>query len=268
MNLREKDGPKTDAPPVTQNDATTQASYQVYFTSGYYDRRYPSPNRSMWTRITTLLRPGGAVLDFGCGSGRYLLGLQGLAGRAIGFDVSKAALATLRQKAKAHDWHDLQILGPEASALDGAIDAEGPVDLVLCLFGVLGHITDPGARADALRRMRRALKPELGRMLISVPNKARRFRAEQADAVLPGLVRYSRRTDDGRDVALNYQLFEPDMLIRELTGAGFDVHRVTCESVLPESWLLHNAAARALDAILTPICPARWGYGICAEVSC
>lgn len=268
MSVQETDRPGTQSKPVPPNDATNQAAYQVYFTSGFYDRRYPSPNRSMWKRITTLMHPGAAVLDFGCGSGRYLLGLYGLAGRAIGFDVSDAALATVRQKARAQGWHDVQVIGPDAAALDRAIEADGPVDLVLCLFGVLGHITDVTARADALMRIRRALKPASGRLLISVPNRARRFRAEQASAVSQGLVRYTRRTEDGRDVVLNYQLFDPDMLVAELADAGFRVHAIGCESVLPESWLLHNGAARWLDGILTPMCPARWGYGICAEVSC
>ncbi|WP_298841307.1 bifunctional 2-polyprenyl-6-hydroxyphenol methylase/3-demethylubiquinol 3-O-methyltransferase UbiG [uncultured Roseobacter sp.] len=268
MTVHETEKPDADTPPVTPGDATTRASYQLYFTSGFYDRRYPSPNRTMWRRITHLLGPDAAVLDFGCGSGRYLLRLQGLVSRAAGFDVSPAALETVRARAAASGWTDLAVIGPETTDLDHYIEVSGRVDLVLCLFGVLGHITDPAARADALGRMRAALKPGAGRLLISVPNRARRFRSEQTDSARDGLVHYRRRTDDGQDVVLHYQLFDPQKLTRELTAAGFALERLSCESVLPESWLLHNGLARWIDRLLTPVCPVRWGYGICAEASC
>ncbi|MEM9578145.1 MAG: class I SAM-dependent methyltransferase [Pseudomonadota bacterium] len=257
------DHPETGAPAeVSQGDA-----YQLYFRSGFYDRRYPSPNRSMWRRIERKLSPEKSVLDFGCGSGRYLLRLRGLVRRAIGFDVSPAALETLRQRADAQGWGALVILGPDPAALDAHVKEEGPVDLVLCLFGVVGHITDPDTRAEALVRMRKALKPGSGRLLISVPNRARRFRAEQAEAG-GALVRYERHTEEGARVVLDYQLFDPPMLVRELSQAGFTLRRMSCESVLPETWLLHNAALRWLDGLLTPWCPTRWGYGIYAEASC
>lgn len=249
-----------------ENDAITQASYQLYFDSGLYDKRYPSPNQTMWRKIEALVSPSKAVLDFGCGSGRYLLRLRGRVARAVGFDVSPAALRTMRDRGR--DWPELSVIGPEAEALDDHIHTHGSVDLVLCLFGVLGHITEHGARAEALLRMRRALKPDTGRLLISVPNQARRFRAEQAQNGGDNKVCYQRQTDDGGVVVLNYQLFDPEMLISELAEAGFNLHRIGCESILPESWLLHMPVLRWLDGTIAPFCPARWGYGIYAEVSC
>lgn len=249
-----------------ESDARTQASYHLYFTSGLYDRRYPAPNQTMWRRIRALVSPDSAVLDFGCGSGRYLLRLRGEVARAIGFDVSPAALEALRTRGAG--WAELVVLGPDARALDRHIASQGQVDLALCLFGVLGHITEAKARAEALRRMHASLKPGSGRLLISVPNRARRFRAEQARSGSLGPICYQRATEDGGLVVLNYQLFDPAMLAAELAAAGFRLHRIGCESVLPESWLLHYAALRWLDAALTPLCPARWGYGIYAEASC
>ena len=263
MTVQGKEAPVPDAVLDAQSAATNKASYQIYFTSGLYDRRYPSPNRTMWNRIETHLTARTAVLDFGCGSGRYLLRLRGRVARAIGFDVSDAALATLR--ARAADWTELTVIGPAPGDLDVHLAEAGKVDLVLCLFGVLGHITDPTARRDALVRMRQALEPGSGRLLISVPNRARRFQAEQG---ANGLVQYKRQTETGALVVLNYQLFDPEMLASELAEAGFDLCRIGCESILPESWLLHNAALRWIDGLLTPLCPARWGYGIFAEASC
>ncbi|SFG03140.1 class I SAM-dependent methyltransferase [Roseobacter denitrificans] len=261
--------PPSATPPITTADATTQASYHLYFSSGLYDLRYPSPNRIMWQRIEQFLHAGAAVLDFGCGSGRYLMRLQGRVARAAGFDVSPTALETIRERAARSEWHDLHVLGPDEADIADHTKAYGQVDLVLCLFGVLGHITDETARAQALLRMREALKPDSGRVLISVPNRARRFRAEQArNRDTSGLVRYSRRTEDGQNVVLNYQLFDPEKLVQELAAAGFNLRRIGCESVLPESWLLRNGLARRLDALLTPLCPPRWGYGIYAEASC
>lgn len=221
----------------------------------------------MWRRIEALLSPDTSVLDFGCGSGRYVLRLQGRVARAIGFDVSQAALETLEERASARGWQDLVVLGPEPEALDAHVWSEGQVDLTLCLFGVLGHITDLAARAEALLRMRRALKPGTGRLLISVPNKARRFSAEQA-AAGSSLICYRRETETGAAVVLDYQLFDPEMLVSELKAAGFFLRKVGSESVLPESWLLNHAVLRWIDGLLTPWCPARWGYGIYAEAVC
>ncbi len=262
MTLHPKPTPPLAAEPLPQPDA-----YRLYYSSGFYDRRYPSPNRTMWRRIESLLSPVASVLDFGCGNGRYLLRLHGRVARAIGFDVSRAALETIRARAAAQDWRDLVVLGPEPEALDAHVWSEGQVDVALCLFGVLGHITDPGARADALLRIRRALKPGAGRLLISVPNHARRFAPEQA-AAGGTLIRYHRETETGDTLSLDYQLFDPDMLVAELTAAGFVLCKIGCESVLPESWLLNHAALRWLDGLMTPWCPARWGYGIYAEAAC
>lgn len=247
-------------------DAQTRSAYQRYFNSGYYDQRYPTPNRSMWRRIKKLLKSRSRVLDYGCGSGRYLFALRGFVDRAIGFDISPAALALVRERASRIKWDELSVVGPSTKELEDYISNNGQVDLILCLFGVLGHITDPAERASSLQRMHRALDPNTGRLLISVPNIARRFRKEQRDGVENGLVSYSREIN-GAPMHLNYQLFDPERFLRELETAGFQVHCIKAESVFPESYLLHSVTARWLDSFLTPICPKSWGYGLVAEAS-
>lgn len=251
-------------------DTLTAQSYQVYFRSGLYDRRYPTPNRTMLRRILARVSPQTAVLDFGCGTGRYLLRLQGRVARAAGYDVSPEAIGLVRARADAQGWTDLAVLGPQASDLSAYIARAGRVDLVLCLFGVLGHIADPEARAGALAQMRETLVPGAGRLMVSVPNKARRFRAEQRHGGLAGqrdLVQYTRHAN-GADVVLNYQLYDVERLRSELGAAGFTVLRMGCESVLSETLLTRWTLARWIDQCLVPICPTRWGYGIYAEASC
>src|SRR5580704_15837906 len=76
-------------------------SYDRYYETGLYDRRYPVPNRRILELILSELGPaGGRVLDFGCGSGRYALPLAALPGiEVFGYDVSAAAIQELRRRA-------------------------------------------------------------------------------------------------------------------------------------------------------------------------
>lgn len=251
----------------TPTDTQTQRSYQLYFSSGFYDQRYPIPNRRMWRRILSRITPDSRVLDYGCGSGRYLFAMRAHVARAVGFDVSVAALNLVRARAGVENWTTLDVIGPDETDLDGYVARHGRLDVALCLFGVLGHITDPDARHAALVRIKDALVPDTGRLLISVPNRARRFRKEQTKSTTAGLVSYTRKVD-GEDMHLNYHLFDPASIRAELQAAGFTVHSVRCESVLPESWLLRSVIASWCDDLLSLICPVRWGYGIVVDASC
>ncbi len=238
-------------------------AYATYYSSGHYDQRYPGPNPTVWRRILDHVTPQTRLVDYGCGSGRYLLALRPYVGSAAGFDISAEALGLLA--AQAQDWEELAILGPDPALLERYVAREGQADVVLCLFGVLAHITDPAARHRALEQIARTLKPGAGRLLISVPNAARRFKAEQrrGDA---GRISYTREMN-GQQVAFAYQLYTPARLTQELSDAGLTLCKIGAESVFSENWLLTKPWARALDAVLTPLCPARWGYGIYAEVS-
>lgn len=251
-------------PPVP--DTGLKAAYQAYFLSGHYDRRYPRPNLTTWRRILAALPEKAHVLDFGCGNGRYLLPLRPHVARAAGYDISPAAIALLRERATALGWRDLAILGPDPNDLPAYVARSGSVDVVLCLFGVLAHIADPVERHGALGQMKAALAPGDGRLILSVPNRARRFRKEQraAGPAADGLIEYERHLGHTH-LLLPYQLYDPARLRRELAAAGFRLTSMRAESVLPESWLLNHRLARWVDRALTPLCPAAWGYGILAE---
>ncbi len=258
------------ADPITPpEDQVTETglsqSYRTYYTTGHYDRRYPRPNQTTLDRIRTHLTPQTHLIDFGCGNGRYLLAMHGHVARAAGFDISSDALDMLTARAADMGWDDLAILGPDPEALTTYRNAQGPVDVVLCLFGVLAHIDDPAIRAEKLKALHGLLKPSQGRLLLSLPNRRRRFLAEQREAGpdAEGRIRY-RREMDGTSVDLPYQLFDPERLQAELTTAGFVLEDIRSESVFPENWLTNSAIWRALDRLLNPLCPARWGYGIWA----
>ncbi|MGZ2260169.1 class I SAM-dependent methyltransferase [Roseobacter sp. A03A-229] len=243
----------------------TEGSYRLYFRSGHYDRRYPNPNLSTWQRILELLPQGGHVIDYGCGNGRYLLRLRERAGVAAGFDINAAALEMLAERAVEMGWTDLKVLGPDADALAAHVRSRGPADLMLCLFGVLAHIEAREDRLAVLRQMRRLLRKDTGRLLISVPNRRRRFRREQRQAGpgAKGLIRYTR-VMQGAEVTLPYQLYDPDRLQEELAEAGFWIQSIRAESVLPESVLTTYPTMRWLDSWLTRVCPAALGYGLIA----
>jgi SAM-dependent methyltransferase len=241
------------------NDAVGKP-YDLYFASGTYDRRYPRPNPALLARARALLTPDAHVIDYGCGSGRYLVPLRPYLGRAAGFDICDTALGLLRARLADGAGAPVAVLGPDPTDLAAHVARHGRADLALCLFGVLAHVTPHAARAEVLARLRGLLRPG-GRLLVSVPNRHRRFAREQRAAAPGGEILY-RRDIEGGSISLPYQLFDPGSLAAELTAAGFAPEGVWAESVLPEAWLTGGGIARALDAGLMPLCPPRWGYGI------
>ena len=210
--------------------------YETYFASGHYDRRYPVPNPTVLRLIRQRLPQGGHLLDYGCGSGRYLLALRRQAGIAAGFDVCQAALARLRQNiVRAEDAGHVLAIGPDPADIDRHLRRHGPADTVLCLFGVLSHIEGRAERRQTLRHLAGCLKPGTGRLILSVPNRARRFLSEQrAQPGGGGEIRYRRDLGEV-SLELSYMLFDLDTLREELEGAGFALEHVGAESLVPES---------------------------------
>lgn len=100
------------------------------------------------------LRPGFRVLDFGCGTGSYLLEsakLVGEAGMVYALDVNPLAVRRAQQIADKGDLPNVvTILSDCASGL-----SDGSVDVVL-LYDILHHLSD---RDDVLREIHRVLKP-------------------------------------------------------------------------------------------------------------
>lgn len=208
--------------------------YEQYFDSGTYDRRYPLPNPRVIALLEELLSSDSVVLDYGCGSGRYLLPLGQQARLAIGFDICTAALNSARERISKSVAHRYRLTGPEEERFEEAVSRHGPVDLALCLFGVLAHVDTPDKRRDLLAKLRASLCPDRGRLVISVPNRLRRFREEQRQFAGKDQITYVRETETG-PLELTYRLYDPSSLQQELEAAGFLVDFVVAESVLPES---------------------------------
>ena len=163
-----------------------RSTYNQYFSSGFYKKRYPRINQCTAKFIEQYIlqkRQSTSqtrhILDYGCGNGRYLLNLlkHHRALQFIAYDISPAPLEILQ--------HDLQAIDAEPNVtIISHFDAlyqhmqrhhtTTPIDAALLLFGVLSHIASPIQRQDVLRFLRLHLGQQ-GHLILSVPNKRRRF---------------------------------------------------------------------------------------------
>lgn len=237
-------------------------NYKIYFASGEYDRRYQGPNRRMLRKAKSLLPVGGRFLDYGCGYGRYLLPLASDARHAIGFDICLEAFEAVKRFMGANTPPSVQLTGPAPAQLLRAAEQVDGVDLALCLFGVLAHIDDAAARAETLSLLGRCLAPD-GVLLVSVPNRRRRFLAEQKATNGQAQIRYTRVLD-GVSLSMSYQLYDCEWLAAELESAGFRVDSMGAESFLPEAVVCRYRWLGWVDDWICRFLPARFGYGIFA----
>jgi tRNA (uracil-5-)-methyltransferase TRM9 len=270
--LLQEFAPPAGRPPAAAVDM--QRSYDRYFATGLYASRYPAPNPHMLDLILGELAPlGGRILDFGCGNGRYALPLAQMPGVSVfGYDISAVALQELerRRAALPQAVPALETLCGSFEDLDRRLADEPGFDLVILLFGVLGHIEQRSQRLAVLRGLRRRLRPG-GRLIATVPNRSRRFRAEQVAArkliaegtLEQGDIRYRRHA--GSDaIELYYHLYSPAEFVAELTEAGFTVAPLRAESVLTERAVLASPLAAAADAALRRVTPVSLAYGFVA----
>lgn len=245
-------------------DRDLVAIYEAYYASHTYDGRYPRPNPGT---VDFLQRQGltrcSAVLDLGCGSGRYALAwLARSPGHLTACDPSAQALHLLQARAQALG------VGARMDLVQGDLGAVlGPArfDGFLLMFGVLGLLGDRSTRVATLRRLQALARPG-ARLALSVPNVWRREPLAHLQAwwrrpQQPHDIDCLRRID-GRWRQIRYHLYGVRDLREELAEGGWCLQGLEAESLCPESWVSRWPALARWDGALQRVVPAAWGYGL------
>lgn len=118
-----------------------------------WDARFPNDGPAFSAAVAELgLRPGDAVLDAGCGTGRALAPLRRAVGRAgyvIGADLTPAMLEAA---ARAGRLQDAQLVLADVARLPLLAES---LDAVFAA-GLIGHLPEP---VENLRELARVVKP-------------------------------------------------------------------------------------------------------------
>lgn len=252
-------------------DATAD-TYDRYFENDGYRSRYPGPNPST---LDYLLRHGAAqanaILDFGCGNGRYSLALLAHSKAEItGYDISAASLAEFEHHLLHTPYRSRVRLVHRNWTRLGRTPR---YDMILMLFGVLSHLGDRDTRIATLARLRGLMRPN-GRLVLSVPSALRRrprdllkwSLARRLQVALPpfneqGNIHFTRHVD-GKALTFFYHLYALRELRGELRAAGFAPQACEAESLLPEWWIAQSRALSKLDRMASRWLPPALGYGI------
>lgn len=242
------------------------SSYNRYFSSGVYTLRYPNVNQHTLTFIDRYMKKRRSkthVLDYGCGDGRYLTAIlqQHPKAHFTAFDIASAPLKELEKKLLRTQAIQRVSIVDDFAVLLQHLKAGHTIDIALVLFGVFSHIQSAKQRQELLQYIRESIIPTCGKLILSVPNKARRFRALQKEQNNHE-VQYTRHIHL-QDVTFYYHLYSVSSITAELEQAGFTLTEVRAESLLPESWVTRFPLLLGkLDKQLCKILPADWGYGI------
>lgn len=248
-------------------------SYDQYFASRLYDRRYPQPNPSTFAAVVGEIGAHGhRVLDVGCGNGRYADALlERSEATVVACDVSRKAIDELSSRCARHiTGGRLRAVHGDLSVVASNLEGDARFDVAIMLFGVLGHIYSRALRRQTLAAVRDLLRPG-GRLVVTVPNAARRFAKQQAAAqglvqgghLEAGDVLYERAASDVV-VKMYYHLYTVAEFTEDLEQTGFRLIHLRAESILPESGVVRSTMLRGLDRVLAAVVPLRYAYGFLA----
>ncbi|SHO56757.1 class I SAM-dependent methyltransferase [Vibrio quintilis] len=256
------------------NIPETAKAYNSYHGIGLYNTRYPQANARVLHiifNVLSALPTQCRILDYGCGYGRYLYPiLRQTRHHIYGYDISEVAIK--QAMINLSMFQERIALFTQPDELDDALrdtDGDGNIDAGLLLFGVLSHLKGKEQRIKLLKWFYDHLHPDHGRLILSVPNRQRRFlyhqwknkRHHPEDPA--GDITY-HRIQSGRKIPLYYHLYRDSELKDELEKAGFELEQFTAESFLPERTVIHSPFISKLDHRLCQLIPASAGYGILA----
>jgi len=244
--------------PSTQ---ASEQSYDLYYETGYYAQRYPRANQRVMGVLRKLITDKAIrrVLDYGCGNGRYLVPVLQLGGvTACGFDISVKSLDALKGRLQQAGLHDqAHLIHKDPNQITTHYGPDKP-QLAMMMFGVLSHIPTQESRIEVLKQIRALLQDGAGSLVLSVPNRHRRFVKAQNRT---HDVAYQRQCEDNT-IALTYHLYDPKTIRADLEAAGFTVQSIQTESIFPEAWVTNHKALGWIDGVLSRLTPPRFGYGL------
>ena len=260
----------TEKPLGADIESGMATNYNHYFSTGTYLQRYPQVNLHTLAFSQCYINqqnPDLHILDYGCGSGRYLMILlkRYPLSRFSAYDISSMPLKLLREnlsrikasnRVKVTDrYEDILENNPSEN-----VETKSRIDVALLLFGVLSHIESGTKRQAILKDLSNHIDPKSGYLLLSVPNMKRRFLNIQKQQK-SNEITYSRQIDD-QESTFYYHLYSVETICKELSDAGLNVVEVRPESIFPESWVTRFPTLGWIDHQLCKVLPAQWGYGI------
>ncbi|WP_328451977.1 class I SAM-dependent methyltransferase [Amycolatopsis sp. NBC_00438] len=167
------------------SSAPDESPVEVSVNDGYSEwaDSYDQPNAMIQAEESTVrslllkrIRPGSAILDAGCGTGRHAVWLTARGFRAIGIDRTEAMLrhATTSAPRTPFVQADIETLPISSDSVDAAV-----CSLALCHFPDLG---------PALRELARVLRPG-GHLIVSDPHGRAAYAGGQGFYGVGGLAR-------------------------------------------------------------------------------
>jgi len=138
----------------------------VHYTgeTSYYEK---APLRSVENALLKTLKPGSRILDLGCGSGRFSVGVAEQGFGVVGMDITPAAIAAAKNKA-------LNVGVDNVSFLEGDMTLipfpDNSFDYVFCPRFVINAVATQEKRKKSVTEMIRVVKPD-GSVFIESFNK-------------------------------------------------------------------------------------------------
>lgn len=228
--------------------------------------RYPKFNLRVINTILSIIKNNPSsinnVLDYGCGNGRYIPAIiDNSSANVIGYDISQVALIQAQRYERSYP-HRVSLFH-KYEDVHRFLREEGETEMCLMLFGVLSHIKGRYHRRAVLSWVNRHLN-ENGKLIISVPNKRRRFLLKQLFSSTASSDIHYKRKHKKHCFSLFYHLYSVGELREDLEESGFVVEHLTAESFLPEKWATKNPLFQHIDNAICKLIPACFGYGILA----